>query len=346
MRAEITNSFDTAALEDSLSERNDATEEHETLQVEWLNCFTSSAVPADKLQDIKIPPRELVVGEWFKEGDLGFIFAPRGMGKTWMAMLLAIRISEGGSVADWKVHRPRRVLYVDGEMAFDSTRERHEALSVTGGQIGYLHHENVFHTTGKVLNLTDTTVQRALFDYCIQEKTEILFLDNLSCLFSGMKENDADSWEMVLPWLLELRRAKIAVVFIHHAGRNGAMRGTSRREDAALWVMQLSESKNDISEKAGARFVTRFIKNRNSTENAAPAMEWNFTKAENGRTEVSWAGISNAEILCQWVENGLTSATDIAIEMGISKGQVSKLAKQGIAVGRIEKNGREYAPAK
>jgi hypothetical protein len=33
---------------------------------------------------------------------------------------------------------------------------------------------------------------------------------------------------------LELQRAKISVVIIHHAGRSGNMRGTSKREDAAF----------------------------------------------------------------------------------------------------------------
>jgi len=42
----------------------------------------------------------------------------------------------------------------------------------------------------------------------------------------------------------------------------------------------------------------------------------------------------------------LTSATDIADEMGISKGQVSKLAKQGNAAGWLKKAGRDYALAK
>ena len=71
-----------------------------------------------------------------------------------------------------------------------------------------------------------------------------MFLDNLSCLFSGIKENDADAWELVLPWLLEMRRNRIAVIIVAHAGRNGYMRGTSRREDAAFWIIQLTEAKD------------------------------------------------------------------------------------------------------
>ncbi len=41
---------------------------------------------------------------------------------------------------------------------------------------------------------------------------------------------------MMLPWLLDLRRRKIAVVIVHHAGRSGEMRGTSKREDNVFWI--------------------------------------------------------------------------------------------------------------
>ena len=66
----------------------------------------------------------------------------------------------------------------------------------------------------------------------LEDGVKVLFAeDNLSCLFSGVKENDADASESVLQWLLTLRRHRIAVEFVHHSGRNKeTMRGTSRRE--------------------------------------------------------------------------------------------------------------------
>jgi putative DNA primase/helicase len=70
----------------------------------------------------------------------------------------------------------------------------------------------------------------------MQNGVKVVFMDNLSCLCFGTNENETDSWEHVLSWLLWFRRARIAVVIIHHANREGNdMRGTSRREDAAFW---------------------------------------------------------------------------------------------------------------
>ncbi|MGH7990789.1 MAG: AAA family ATPase [Limisphaerales bacterium] len=315
------------------------------IKAEWIEHFAKAICTAAGLANITVPSREPIVGTWFKQGDLGFIYGARGLGKTWLAMLLARRCAENGSVADWKVHKPRRVLYVDGEMPFDGIRERDVALTTAPADgIFYLQHEALFHLTGQVLNLTSPAVQTALLEKCKQDEIEILFLDNLSCLFTGIKENDADAWELVLPWLLEMRRNRIAVVFIAHAGRNGFMRGTSRREDAAFWIIQLTEAQDAGEVQTGARFVARFVKNRNSTEAECPPLEWHFNlpKGET-RAQVYCKKMSTNQLFRQCIEDGLTSATDIADEMGISKGRVSKLATKAIKEGWLKKDGRDYA---
>ena len=314
------------------------------LDAEWIEHLTTAICSANGLAEINVPPREGILGTWFKEGDLGFIYGPRGLGKSWFAMLMSRRCAEGGSMADWTVHRPRRVLYVDGEMALDSIRERDTALAAapTDG-IFYLQHEALFHLTGKVLNLTSPVVQNALLEKCKKDEIEVLFLDNLSCLFTGVRENDADAWEQVLPWLLNLRRNRIAIVFVAHAGRNGFMRGTSRREDAAFWIINLAEARDVGETQTGARFVTRFVKNRNATEADCPPLEWHFElTAGETLARVSWKKMSTNQLFRQWIEDGLTSATEIAEEMGISKGQVSKLAKKAILAGWLKKNGKYY----
>ena len=122
------------------------------------------------------------------------------------------------------------------------------------------------------------------------------------------------------------------------------MRGTSRREDHAFWVLQLTEAEDACEIQNGARFVCRFVKNRNSTEQECPPLEWHFRKAKDEtRARVSWKRLSTLEVFRHWIEDGLTSATDIAEEMDLSKGQVSKLAKQAKAAGWLKMSGRKLA---
>ena len=138
-------------------------------------------------------------------------------------------------------------------------------------------------------------------------------------------------------WLLGLRRRRIAVVIINHAGRNGEMRGTSKREDSAFWQIVL-----DPAEKQGqgARFLSRFTKNRNASEDPVP-LNWHF-RPEGERVIPTWSEADPLQVFRGWVENGLTSCADIADEMGVSKGYVSKLAKRAENAGWLKIENREY----
>lgn len=315
------------------------------LKAEWVGKLLQATYPDKCLASIELPARELILGSWLKQGDLGFIYGPRGLGKTWLGLHMARKIAEGGNVAHWTVHKPRRVLYVDGEMPFDEIRERNSALSAGEAEgLFYLQHEALFHLTGGVLNLALPVVQDAVLEMCKKERLEVMVLDNLSCLFTGINENDADAWEKVLPWLLALRRERITVIFVAHAGRNGLMRGTSRREDAAFWIIRLDEAKalGDDAEQ-GARFISRFVKNRNSTDEECPSLEWRFRKpGADGRIGVSWKKLSLTELFRECIEDGIVSATDIAAELEISKAATSRLATKAIKEGWLKKDGRDY----
>jgi len=57
---------------------------------------------------------------------------------------------------------------------------------------------------------------------------------------------------------------------------------------------------------------------------------------------VTFRQMQTVEIFKQWVRDGLTSCSDIAEEMGLSKGAVSKLAKRGQRDGWLKIYGRIY----
>jgi hypothetical protein len=159
-----------------------------------------------------------------------------------------------------------------------------------------------------------------------------------------MRENDADAWERVLPWLLDLRRNRIAVIFVAHSGRNGQMRGTSRREDAAFWIIDLSDVKDAGENRHGAKFIARFVKNRNTIDADCPELEWTFVKPPGHvSAAVSWKKIVAPDRFRQCIDDGLLTASQIAEEMCLSRGQVSKYATKAIKEGWLVKKGREYA---
>ncbi len=318
--------------------REEAVSQH----AERLQLLEAGSIPSTRLSELALPQRVRVVGDWLCEADLVFVFARRGLGKTWFSLALACAIASKNHIGPWPVHVNLPVLYVDGEMPYETIQQRTAGLGASDA-LAVLNHEALFHKTGAVLNLTDTVWQNAVTQHCLKNGFKVLVLDNLSCLFSGVKENDADAWEAVLPWLLELRRRRIAVLIVAHSGRDGKnMRGTSRREDAAFSVIRLDDPQETGELRNGARFLMRFTKDRNSATEQA-VREWVFQTQPNGDVEISSKQADGIDMVLQWVRDGLTSCSEIAEEMGLSKGNVSRMAKKLAELGRLKTNGRQYA---
>ena len=172
---------------------------------------------------------------------------------------------------------------------------------------------------------------------------KLLALDNLSVLASGVDENKSFDWELMHNWLLQFRRRGIAIILVLHAGRNGAPRGTSKREDAASWVLALDDARKNAADTRGARFISRFTKPSRNTQEEVPAYEWHIvTDPATGEVSVGWKLARPMDVLLQHVADGITDCTDLAAEMRVSKGTISKWATRAIHEGRLRKNGREY----
>ena len=309
----------------------------------WTDALNESVVTSNELHNLKLKPRKKLLGDWFCEGDLGFIFAFRGVGKTWLALGIARALSEGGKIGDWQAHDHVKVLYIDGEMPPDLMRDRCDGLERSGGELEFLNHEILFERAGKVLNITNPEIQQAITERCIKTGAKVVILDNLSTLASGMRENEADSWELVNNWFLDLRRRKIAVVIVHHAGRSGEMRGTSEREDNVFWIIGLDDAKKNSDDKRGARFISRFTKPSRNTQEEVPAYEWHFVTDEGtGVVSVAHKQAQTMDVFLQLIADGVTECGQIAQEMKVSPATVSRLAKQAIDARQIKKVKREY----
>ena len=303
--------------------------------------LATSVLSETEFDNLSIAERPSLLGDWFKAGDTGYIYGKRGLGKSWLALLMARALAESGTYGPWIGPRACRVLYVDGEMSADDLRARNSALRQKQGELMFLSHQVLFDRTRKALCLSDGAQQAELTGLCESTKIDVLILDNVACLFRGIEENSADDWrDQIENWLLDLRRRGIAVVIVAHAGRNTAtMRGTSKREDAAFWIIRLDEV-SGWDGQHGAKFVTRFVKNRNAPNDPA-SLEWSI-RPDGKRVLVTHREADNLTLFRQWIEDGLETCGEIAEEMGLSKGQVSKLAKKAENAGWLKKVGRRY----
>ena len=108
-----------------------------------------------------------------------------------------------------------------------------------------------------------TPAGQALLDPLLSG-VSLIVIDNISTLASAGHDNDAESWTPVQGWLLKLRRRGLSVLLIHHAGKGGQQRGTSRREDVLDTVIALRHPA-DYMPTEGARFNVHIEKARTTT---------------------------------------------------------------------------------
>jgi hypothetical protein len=234
----------------------------------WFEAIDQGTATGADFMTIKTKTRKKLLDNWFCEGDTGFIYSARGTGKTWLAYGMALAISKGEKFGPWaRGDEAAGVVYVDGEMPAELMQERHAALGPPGEKFWILNHEILFDRTERVLNIAEPAVQKAILEFCLKKEARVLFLDNLSALASGVAESDADDWEKLLGWLLDLRRRHIAVVIVHHAGRSGQMEallgGRIRFSGLSNWKQTKSLAKRPVvasfnaSRKIAMRLLTR-----------------------------------------------------------------------------------------
>jgi hypothetical protein len=153
-----------AGLGDELRKNRAAQDQDEEREARLLNELLSkydAAIRTSKqLQSAEIKPRNKILGDWLREGDLGFIYGLRGAGKSWLVDAIATRVSTGTDLDSWQSHGALPVLYVDGEMPEDLTRDRICGLAETNDNLQVLHHEHLFDVAGLCMNLTDPLTQK------------------------------------------------------------------------------------------------------------------------------------------------------------------------------------------
>lgn len=124
--------------------------------------------------------------------------------------------------------------------------------------------------------------------------------------------------------MLSLRRRGISVLVIHHAGRNGEQRGTTKREDILDTMITLRHSE-DYNPADGARFEVHFTKARSIHGKDAEPFEVRM-HTEDGAAIWTMSSIENVtqSKASQLFSEGL-SVRDVAQELNISKSKAQRL---------------------
>ena len=282
-------------------------------------------VNAAELLTLKIPPREHILEPILQTQSTSMLFAKRGFGKTYLSLGTGCAVAAGAPFLRWKAPKPRKVLYCDGEMPAISMQERF--ASIVAGMDTAMEPDFFRLITPDLQSNPMPSLSGIIGQSIIEDQlgdTELLILDNISTLTTGGKENEAESWLPVQQWVLSLRRRGISVLLIHHAGRNGEQRGTSRREDVLDTMITLRRA-DDYTESEGARFEIHFTKARSIHGKDAEPFEVRM-HTESGAAIWTMSDLDDVteSRVRSLLDDGL-SIREAAKELGIHRSRVERI---------------------
>lgn len=245
-------------------------------------------VSVEELFALELPPRELMLAPFLPTQGLAMIVAKRGVGKTHIALGIAHAVASGSTFLNWTAPYPRKVLYIDGEMPAVLMQERLRMITSMNNK-----------STNDFLQILTPDLQEDILpDLATKEgrnaigaliaDTELIIIDNISCLFRSGSENESESWQEAQEWALGLRKGGTSVLFVHHAGKSGMQRGTSKREDILDAVIVLKHP-DDYKAEEGARFEVIYDKARHFTGGDAQSFQVHLQCNDDGiyRWEIS-----------------------------------------------------------
>lgn len=284
-------------------------------------------ISAGELKILNLLPPEPLLSPVWSHGDIIMISADRGVGKTHFALGNAIALATGTVFLRYHAPVRKRVLYIDGEMGGALMKARMIAAERrlppnVAPLSNHLHILSPDTCQDGIMIDLGSDMGRDQAEVLIKYyKPDAIFLDNISTLFrSGGPENDSESWNGPQAWLISLKARGYSVCLVHHLGKNGNQRGTSKREDILATSIKLKRP-SDYTSAQGARFTVELTKCRAITGSDAEAYEAHLVDDQWVTTSPSGQTLDSILEL----KKGGMSLRDIEEATGIPRSTLSRM---------------------
>lgn len=281
-------------------------------------------------------PLENILSPWLPKKGSALIYAAAGVGKTFFALNIAYAIASGNNFLKFTVPKPKRVLYIDGEMSYPELYSRLISIIKQQGDLDATTENNFFLLTpDKVypsrLPKIDTPEGQLFYNRIIDEnEIEVIVFDNYATL-SLFDENIAEEWNFLQDWFIELRARGKSIIGVHHAGKDKkGFRGTSRLLDCVDTAISLQEIIDYTSESdsiLSKKFKIEYQKSRTFGGKESLPFEvilkmsgWDFESVE----------ANNIQRILEMHTKLEMKNVNIAKELGLSESYVSRIIRKNI----------------
>lgn len=282
-------------------------------------------IAANDFNRIELPKRELLLGPWLSERSINMVFADRGVGKTFYCLSCAVALANGQEFLNYRAGKPVPVLYLDGEMQATAIQERLRLLTkgMPTRQPLVIYTPDVQDLTDHIPDIGLESGRREIDELISAVNPKVVIIDNISTFVRTGSENEGDSWAPVQEWAVQLRKRGIAVIFVHHANKEGKQRGTHKKEDVMDIVIQLKRPDDFLQGTDDTRILIRYTKSRHMATTDASDIEATLKTTE---TSLEWkweAGDMDFRRAMDLIKDGL-SMSEVGEALGVSKSTVHR----------------------
>jgi hypothetical protein len=284
---------------------------------------------------MELPPRDFLMGEWVCTTSRVTLIAATGVGKTLLTLDLAAAIAAGRDFLHWKGSgKPRRVMYLDGEMPKETMKERLLLVhKIYGDDIKLFAYNRDVLTADDIPPLNTEAGVKWLAEEIKIVRPDLIVFDSMMALLSGSLKDD-EQWEPMKSLLRALSKRNIGQIWINHIGRDATHAyGDVTRE----WEMDtiITLAKVDKSDPQDTTITIDFSK---KARLRTPHNYRQFATIDARRGEDGWVVISDPASGFVKEEWALEEAEAFFLK------SLARFDKQGRTVTAMA--GPNYAPAK
>jgi KaiC/GvpD/RAD55 family RecA-like ATPase len=234
-------------------EEEDATEEVEEIDYKKSISFCD----VDSFRQMDFPKPSYILEPLISNQTIFQIVGESGVGKTMFGLTLAGAIATNNGFLEMpSVGGARPVLYVEGELPasdiqiringmLDAINKRYDAKMFYVSSLQQQLEDNDSGFTPIQTEQGLIEIENAMFE--IKKRTgqmPVVFIDNISCLAGGLKENDADAWSPIINKFVKWKNMGSTICYFHHLNKGKDSSGSTMQHRTIDMVIRMRKPDN------------------------------------------------------------------------------------------------------
>jgi len=255
----------------------------------------------DSFLTTEFPQPSYIIEPLVSDQSIVQIVGASGVGKTMFGLAIAGAIATAnGLLGMTSVGGARPILYVEGELPGSDIQIRINGMlekierkcKPENFNVSSLQQQLAINDKGFTPIQTEQgliEIENAILEIKkITGKMPVVFIDNISCLASGLKENDADAWSPIINKFVKWKNMGSTIFYFHHLNKGNDSSGSTMQHRTIDMVIRMRKPDNKQKiktfEDKGVQAIVDFPKwrmhdnSKHSQEHMLICEDWKWEK--------------------------------------------------------------------